>query len=69
MVSAVWEKRAIPIYLELLPKLGNSNLAEQQAAIGQVLPLLKTYKTVVLGDREFCSVKLANWLREQQAFF
>ncbi len=69
MVSVVWEKRAIPIYFELLAKLGNSNLAEQQAAIGQVLPLLKTHKTVVLGDREFCSVKLANWLREQQAYF
>ncbi len=69
MVSVVWEKRAIPIYFELLPKLGSSNLAEQQAAIGQVLPLFKTYKTVVLGDREFCSVKLANWLKQQQVFF
>jgi hypothetical protein len=69
MVSVVWEKRAIPIYFELLPKLGNSNLAEQQAAIGKVLPLFKSYKTVVLGDREFCGVQLANWLKKQQVFF
>lgn len=69
MVSVVWEKRAIPIYFELLPKLGNSNLVEQQATIGKVLPLFKSYKTVVLGDREFCSVKLANWLNKQQVYF
>ena len=27
------------------------------------------YKVVVLGDREFCSVKLANWLLEEQVQF
>ena len=57
------------LYFELLPKLGNSNLAEQQATIGKVLPLFKSYKTVVLGDREFCGVQLANWLTQQQVFF
>jgi len=31
--------------------------------------LLKDYKTVVLGDREFCSVKLGNWLRQKQVYF
>jgi hypothetical protein len=45
------------------PKLGNSNLQEQTFALQQVLPLLKEYKVIVLGDREFCSVDLASWLK------
>lgn len=69
VISRIWEKRAIPIYFELLPKLGNSNFSEQQAALFRVLPLFKEYKTVVLGDREFCSVMLGNWLREQKMYF
>ena len=59
MISLVYDKRSIPIYFELLPKLGSSNFAEQKTAIDKVLPLFKDYKTVVLGDREFCSVTLA----------
>ncbi|WP_218079776.1 transposase [Anthocerotibacter panamensis] len=30
-----------------------------------VKPLLEPYQVVVLGDREFCGVGLAQWLREQ----
>jgi hypothetical protein len=56
MVSLLWQKRAIPFYWNLLPKLGNSNFTEQTAALQQVFPLLKEYKVIVLGDREFCSV-------------
>jgi hypothetical protein len=69
MVSIVWDKRAFPVYFSLLPKLGNSNLDEQTKILSQVLPLFKNYKTCVLGDREFCSVKLANWLRERKMYF
>jgi hypothetical protein len=69
VISLVWEKRAIPIYFELLPKLGNSNFSEQRAAFSKILSLFKEYKTVVLGDREFCSVKLGNWLKEQKMYF
>lgn len=69
VVSVVWDKRAFPIYFELLPKLGSSNIDEQKTLISQVLPLLRNYKICVLGDREFCSVKLANWLREQDLSF
>lgn len=65
MVSLIWDKRAIPIYCQLLTKLGSSNFKEQEAIISKVLPLLKDYKVVVLGDREFCSVHLGNWLRQQ----
>ncbi len=50
MISLVSEHRAIPIYFELLPKLDSSGLAEQLALIAKVLPLLKEYKKVVLGD-------------------
>ena len=77
MVSLIWERRAIPLYWSLLPKLGNSNLEEQTLVLQQVLPLFTEYKVIVLGDslrdsfasREFCSVDLANWLRTMGVSF
>ncbi len=69
MISVVWDKRAFPVYFELLPKLGSSNLDEQKAVFSQALPIFKNYKVCVLGDREFCSVKLATWLQEQGVYF
>jgi len=69
MISIIYDQRAIPIYFEFLPKLGSSNLGEQIKFISQILPLFKGYKTIVLGDREFCSIKLANWLREEELMF
>jgi len=69
MISVVWDKRSIPIYFELLSKLGSSNFEEQEVVFNKALPLFKNYKTVVLGDREFCSLKLANWLTEQKVYF
>lgn len=69
MVSVVWDKRASPIYFEFLPKLGSSNLDEQKGILSKALPLFKEYKVVVLGDREFCSVKLASWLRDSDVYF
>jgi hypothetical protein len=64
VVSLIWHKRAIPIYMIKLNKLGSSNLSEQQQVLTPVLQLLKSHKIVILGDREFCSVKLADWLRQ-----
>ncbi len=69
MISIIYDRRAIPVYFELLPKLGSSNFAEQTKFISQILPLFNKSKTILLGDREFCSVKLANWLREQELLF
>ena len=69
MISVVWDKRAFPVYFELLPKLGSSNIDEQKTILSKVLPILKNYKICVLGDREFCSVKLASWLRERNVCF
>ena len=69
MVSVIWDKRSFPIYFELLPKLGSSNLDEQKRILSQVFPILKDYNICVLKDREFCSVNLANWLCEEKVYF
>ena len=69
MISMIYDSRAIPVYFELLPKLGSSNLAEQKRVFSQVLPLFKKFRIIILGDREFCSVHLANWLRAEKVEF
>ncbi|MEG4345106.1 hypothetical protein QUB70_17790 [Microcoleus sp. A003_D6] len=69
MVSLIWDKRAIPLYWSLLPKLGNSSFEEQTTNLEQVLPLFSEYKVIVLGDREFCSVDLGNWLKSKGVSF
>ena len=69
MVSLIWDKRSFPIYWTLLPKLGSSNRKEQKSILSKVIPILKTYKICVLGDREFCSIKLANYLQELGVYF
>ena len=52
MISMIYDSRAIPVYFELLPKLGSSNLAEQKRVFSQVLPLFKKFRMIILGDRE-----------------
>ncbi len=69
MVSAIYKKRALPIFWVLLEKDGSSNLAEQQKVLRPVIRLLKKYKLVVIGDREFHSIELASWLQEQNLSF
>ncbi len=69
VVSLIWNKRGIPLYWELLDKLGSTSWEEQRDALSKVLPLLKDHRVVVLGDREFCSVKLGRWLNEQECYF
>ena len=69
VISLIYNRRAIPLYFELLDKKGNSNLAEQTEALNKVLVFLTKYKVVILGDREFCSVDLASWLRENDVYF
>lgn len=69
MVSVIWAKRAWPIYWQFMPHIGSSNLDQQPAILRPVLRLLKSYKVLVLGDREFHSVKLAGWLLEQKVDF
>ena len=69
MISLIWDKRALPLYWQILPKRGCSNLREQQKLISPILGLLKNHKFVLLGDREFGSVKLAGWLCEKNIRF
>ena len=57
VVSLIWEQRAIPLYWQLLSKRGCNNIQEQQALLQPVLRLLKDYEIILLGDREFGSVK------------
>ncbi len=69
VLSLAWGHHAIPVYWQLLPKRGNSSLAEQKKVIAPVLRLLRSYPVLVLGDREFHSVQLANWLEERKVDF
>ncbi|GBE91957.1 IS4 family transposase [Nostoc cycadae] len=69
MVSVIYQKRAWPIYWCLLEKEGSSNLEEQQKVLRPVIRLLKKYKLVIIGDREFHSVELAQWLHKQNLSF
>lgn len=64
MVGVAWQGRALPIYWQLLPKCGNSNLREQKALLTPVLHLLKGYQLLLVADREFHSPKLAEWLQD-----
>jgi hypothetical protein len=69
MVSVIWKKRALPIYWLILSKKGSSNFYEQVATIRPILKLLKDYKLVVIGDREYRSTALAIWLNKPKIFF
>lgn len=68
-ISLIEDKRAIPVYWLSLQKRGCSNLREQKALVRPVLQLFKEYRILVLGDREFHSVKLANWLHSKGIWF
>lgn len=69
MVSAIHQKRAFPIFWTLLDKKGACNLAEQKQILRPVIRLLKKYKLIVIGDREFQSIELAQWLHSQHLGF
>lgn len=69
MVSVIWKKRALPIYWLLLSKKGSSNFYEQVATIRPLLRLLKEYRLVVIGDREYRSTALALWLTKKKIDF
>ena len=69
MASVIWKKRALPIYWLLLSKKGSSNFYEQVATIKPVLRLLKNYKLVIIGDREYRSTAFALWLTKKNLDF
>jgi len=69
VISLILDKRAMPVFWQILDKRGCSNLTEQKALIRPVLRLFKGYQLLLLGDREFPSVKLANWLASKRVSF
>jgi hypothetical protein len=69
MVSAIYQKRALPIFWMVLEKKGASGLREQQIVLRPVIKLFKAQKIVVIGDREFHSIELAQWLHRQKVKF
>ena len=50
-MSLIYRNRAVPIHIQVLDQLGNSNYDEQTAFLEPVLRLLEDYTVVLLGDR------------------
>ena len=71
MASVIWGTHALPLYFEQIDHRGNSALAGQKRLIKQVLRLFKSqkYPVLILGDREFHSPKLADWLASRGLSF
>jgi hypothetical protein len=69
MVSAIYQKRALPIFWILLSKKGASNFREQQIVLRPIIKLFKTHQIIIVGDREFHSVELAQWIDRQGVEF
>ena len=59
------------IKIELSPSFGffvekgASDLREQQIVLRPIIKLFKTHQIVIVGDREFHSVELAQWIDHQ----
>ena len=69
VASLVWNNHALALHWCLLPKVGSSNLGEQKRLLRAVLKLCKTLPIVIIGDREFHSPKLAQWLQDKGVDF
>jgi Transposase DDE domain len=69
MVSIVWGTHALPLYWEILKHEGSSDLRTQKHLLKTALNLFKNYPVLVLGDREFHSPKLAEWLNSRGVSF
>jgi len=69
VISLIWEQRALPLYWQILSKRGSSNFQKQQLLISPILSQLKKYQLLVLGDREFGSMKVESWLCEKNGKF
>ena len=66
MLGIAYEGMAIPLFWQLLPKAGNSNLKEQKELITQFIKVFGISGIKgLLADREFASGKLFNWLNKQ----
>ena len=69
IVTVVWGNHALPVYWELMPKDGSSNLATQVRLLKPAIKLFQPHPILVLGDREFHSPKLAQKLCQWKVDF
>jgi len=69
MVSGIYQKIAWSIFWCLLEKEGSSNLQEQQKVLRPVIRLLRNYKLLIVGNREFHSIELAQCLHRLNISF
>jgi hypothetical protein len=73
--SVAFKGRSFPIYWTVLPKRGCSSFKEQKRLLTPVFkalqehPLLAPTCKVILADREFCSPRLARWIRRHDVHF
>jgi hypothetical protein len=65
LICLIRQQRALPLYWQILHKKG-CNKIRQKKNIRSIFLLLNQYKFVLIGDREFGSVKLAQWLGEKK---
>lgn len=69
IASIICGTHAMPLYWQLLPRCGSSDLDQQLKLLKPVLRVLKGCRVVVIADREFHSPKLATWLNEHSTWF
>ncbi|MFN5514783.1 MAG: IS4 family transposase [Cyanobacteriota bacterium] len=69
MVTVIWGTHALPIYWELLDARGACSIQVQKRLLKKVLPLFKTRSIIVVGDKEFHSPHLAQWLQSRNVYF
>ena len=71
--SGAFKGRSFPIYWGTLSKAGCSSLSEQKALLRPVLQALAAHPQLSLlpkkgvADREFCSPKLARWVKKHSS--
>ena len=64
MVTVIWGNHALPVYWEMMPQEGSSNLKTQVRLLKPALKVFQPHPILVLGDREFHSPKLAHLLSQ-----
>ncbi len=70
MLGIAYEGIAIPLFWTCLPKAGNSNIKEQKALISRFLKSFGSFQILgLLGEREFGSGGLFNWLNKKNIPF
>lgn len=70
MLGVAYEGIAIPLFWTCLPKAGSSNIKEQKKLINRFIKEFGTHQILgLLGDREFGSGGLFNWLNKKKIPF